>query len=152
MSINIWGPKEGDSKVTIINTGAKANVMPLSTAKGLGCLILSTKHLKLKTVSGQILQFLGIVKVYVKVEHRVSYKTVFFLIKNSLLVLLGQPFTKAIKLTFEYPKDRSIKAVMISPRPGDKSTCTVIVVSPLKSARRTRKQAFIKGNSDKEEN
>jgi hypothetical protein len=126
--------------------------MPLSTAKGLGCPILSTKHLKLKTVSGQILQFSGMAKVYVEVEHGVGCETVFFLIENSPLVLLGQPFTKAMKLTFEYPEDRSIEAVIISPRPGDKSTYTVMVVPPLKSARRTRKQAFVKGDSDEEEN
>ena len=63
--------------------------MPLLIAQGLGCLILGTEHLKLKTVSGQVMGFLGMAKVYVEVKHRVGYKTVFFLIKNSLVVLLG---------------------------------------------------------------
>ena len=90
-------------------------------------------------------------KVYVKVKHRVSYKTVFFLIKNSLVVLLGQPFTKAIKLMFKYPKDRFIKAVIVSLR-SDYSTYIVTVVPPLKAAHQATKQAFVKTDSDEEEN
>jgi hypothetical protein len=107
--------------------------MPLLIAQGLGCPILGIEHLKLKTVSGQVIGFLGIAKVYVEVKHRVGYKTVFFLIKNSLVVLLGQPFIKVIKLTFKYPKDRSIKVVIVSLR-SDYSTCIVMVVPPLKAA------------------
>ena len=78
-----------DTTVAILDTRAKANVMPLSIAKGLGCPILSTEHLKLRTVSGQVIKFLGIAKVSVKVKHRVGYKTVLFLINRSTIVLLG---------------------------------------------------------------
>ena len=49
-------------------------------AKELGCPILSTEHLKLKIVSGQILQFIGIAKVEIKIEYRVSCTIVFFLV------------------------------------------------------------------------
>ena len=89
ITVNVCGPIEGDIAEAILDTGAEANVMPLSMAQGLGYPILGTEHLKLKTVSSQVIGFLGIAKVYVKVKHRVSYKTVFFLIKNSLVVLLG---------------------------------------------------------------
>jgi hypothetical protein len=103
-------------------------------------------------VSGQVIKFLGIAKVSVKVKHRVGYDTVFFLINRSTIVLLGQPFIKAIKLTFEYPKDRSIKAVIVSPK-SKGSTCIVIVVPLLRQGHRTAKQAFAKEESDdKEEN
>jgi hypothetical protein len=63
--------------------------MLLLIAKGLGCPILSTEHLKLRTVSGQVIRFLGIAKVSIKVEHRVGYDNVFFLIDKSTIVLLG---------------------------------------------------------------
>jgi hypothetical protein len=78
-----------ETTVAILDTRAKANVMPLLIAKGLGCLILSTEHLKLRTVSSQVIRFLGIAKVSIKVKHRVSYDTVFFLIDKSTIVLLG---------------------------------------------------------------
>ena len=136
-----------DTTVAILDTRAKANVMPLLIAKGLGCPILSTEHLKLRTVSGQVIKFSGIAKVSVKVKHRVGYDTVFFLIDKSTIVLLGQPFIKAIKLTFKYPKDRSIKAVMVSPK-SKGSTCIVIVVPLLKQGHRTAKQAFTKEESN----
>ena len=39
----------------MLNIGAEANVILYELAKGLRCLILSTKKLKLKTISRQIL-------------------------------------------------------------------------------------------------
>jgi hypothetical protein len=78
-----------DITIAILDTRAKVNVMPLLIAKGLGCLILSTEHLKLRTVSSQVIKFLGIAKVSIKVKHRVSYNTIFFLINKSTIVLLG---------------------------------------------------------------
>jgi hypothetical protein len=100
-------------------------------------------------VSGQVIRFLGIAKVSIEVKHRVGYNTVFFLIDKSTIVLLGQPFIKAIKLTFEYLEDRSIEAVMVSPK-SKGSTCTVMVVPPVKQGHRTAKQAFAKEESDDE--
>jgi hypothetical protein len=87
--VNAIGPSGVDTTVAILDTGAKANVMPLSMAKGLGCPILSTEHLKLRTVSGQVMKFSGIAKVSVKVKHGVGCDTVFFLIDKSTIVLLG---------------------------------------------------------------
>ena len=50
--VTIIGPKEGSIKSVILDIGAEANIMLYELAKELRCLILSTKHLKLKTVSG----------------------------------------------------------------------------------------------------
>ena len=50
--VTIIGPKEGSIKSVILDTGAEANVISYELAKELGCLILSTEYLKLKTVSG----------------------------------------------------------------------------------------------------
>ena len=103
-------------------------------------------------MSSQVIKFLGIAKVSVKVKHRVGYNTVFFLINKSTIVLLGQPFIKAIKLTFKYLEDRSIKAVIVSPK-SKGFTYIVIVVPLLRQGHRTAKQAFAKEKSDnKEEN
>ena len=86
-------------------------------------------------------------KVSIEVEHGVGCDTVFFLIDKSTIVLLGQPFIKAIKLTFEYLEDGSIEAVMVSPK-SKGSTCTVMVVPPVKLGYRAAKQAFAKEESD----
>ena len=48
-------PKEGIIKSIMLDTRAKANIMSYGLTKDLGCLILSTEHLKLKTVSRQVL-------------------------------------------------------------------------------------------------
>ena len=69
------------------------------------------------------------------------------MINKSTIVLLGQPFIKVIKLTFEYLEDRSIEAVMVSPK-SKGSTYIVIVVPLLKQGHRTAKQAFAKEESD----
>ena len=149
MTVNAMGPSDVDTTVAILDTGAEANVMPLSMAKGLGCPILSTEHLKLRTVSGQVMRFSGMAKVSIEVEHGVGCDTVFFLIDKSTIVLLGQPFIKAMKLTFEYPEDGSIEAVMVSPK-SKGSTCTVMVVPPVKLGYRAAKQAFAEEESDDE--
>jgi hypothetical protein len=53
--VNIIGPNDIVVESAILNTRAEANVMSYELAKSLRCLILSTKKLKLKTVSRQIL-------------------------------------------------------------------------------------------------
>ena len=50
--VTIIRPKEGSIKSIMLNIGVEANVMSYELAKELRCLILSTEHLKLKTVSG----------------------------------------------------------------------------------------------------
>ena len=62
LSVNIKGPTEAATELAMLDTGAEANVMTYELAKKLGCPILSTENLKLKTVSGQILQFAGMAK------------------------------------------------------------------------------------------
>ena len=53
--ICIIGLLDTASKTLMLDIGAKANVMPYELAKSLGCLILSTENLKLKTMSRQVL-------------------------------------------------------------------------------------------------
>ena len=50
--VTIIGPKKGSIESVILNIGAEANVILYKLTKELGCLILSTEHLKLKIVSG----------------------------------------------------------------------------------------------------
>jgi len=64
----------------MLDIGAEANVMLYELAKSLRYLILSIENLKLKTVSGQVLQFTRIVKADIEIKYRVGYTTVFFLV------------------------------------------------------------------------
>ena len=49
--VNIIGPNNMVVETAMLNTSVEANVMLYELAKSLRCLILSTKKLKLKTVS-----------------------------------------------------------------------------------------------------
>ena len=52
-------------------------------------------------------------KVFIEIAYRVSYKTVFFLVNYTTLILLGQPFVRKMKLSLEHPSDSSIDATFI---------------------------------------
>ena len=157
LPVNIKGPTEAATELAMLDTGAEANVMTYELAKKLGCPILSTENLKLKTVSGQVLQFTGMAKAEVEIEHGIRYTTVFFLVRESRgqtlpMVLLGQPFTRAMKMTFEHGDYGSMDAVFHDPH--SHSTCTVPVVPPVKRSVRTnyQQQAFVEDGSSGEEN
>ncbi len=64
----------------MLDIRVEANVMLYKLTKSLKYLILSIENLKLKTVSGQVLQFTRIVKANIKIKYRVSYTIVFFLV------------------------------------------------------------------------
>jgi hypothetical protein len=49
--VNIIGPNNVAVELVILDTRVEANVMLYELAKSLRCLILSTKKLKLKTIS-----------------------------------------------------------------------------------------------------
>jgi len=49
--VNLIGPIDVVTELVMLNTRAEANVMLYELAKSLRCLILSTKKLKLRTVS-----------------------------------------------------------------------------------------------------
>ena len=49
--MNILGPNNVVVELVILNTRVEANVILYELIKGLRCLILSTKKLKLKTIS-----------------------------------------------------------------------------------------------------
>ena len=129
LDIIVAGPKNKATREAIVDTEAKANVLPTSLARALGCLILRTQNLKMRTVSGQIIQFARISKVFVEFAHRVRCKTVFFLVDHATLVLLGQPFARKMKLSLEHLSNSSIDATFIDP--STQETCTVTVVAPL---------------------
>src|SRR6266536_3427808 len=157
LSVNIMGPTDVALESAMLDTWAEANVMSYDLAKCLGCPILSTENLKLKTVSGQVLQFAGIAKADIEIEHGVGCTTVFFLVQETKgqtlpMVLLGQPFTRAMKMTFEHGDHSSIDAVFHDPR--NHSTCTVSVVPPVKRLGRHKRhrQAYVEDASSEEEN
>ena len=68
------------------------------------------------------------------------------------MVLLRQPFTRAMKMTFEYRDHGSIDAVFHDPR--NHSTCTISVVPLVKRLGRHKRhqQAYVEDTSSKEEN
>jgi hypothetical protein len=157
LSVNIFGPTDVATESAMIDTGAEANVMTYELAKSLGCPILSTEKLKLRTVSGQILQFAGMAKADIEIEHGVGCSTVFFLVRETKgqtlpMVLLGQPFTQAMQMTFEHGDHGAMDAVFHDPR--DHQTCTVSVVPPVKRSVRTKhhQQAYVENESSEEEN
>ena len=55
LDITIAGLKSEAIREAIVDIGAKANVLPTSLARALGCLILGTQNLKMRTVSRQII-------------------------------------------------------------------------------------------------
>ena len=156
LTVNILGPNDVAVEPAMLDTGAEANVMSYELAKSLGCPILSTEKLKLKTVSGQILQFAGMAKADIEIEHGVGCSTVFFLVRETKgqtlpMVLLGQPFTQAMRMTFEHGDNGAMDAVFHDPR--DHQTCTVSVVPPVKkSVRAKHRQAYVTDEGSEEEN
>ena len=157
LSVSIMGPTDVALESAMLDTGAEANIMTYELAKSLGCPILSTENLKLKTVSGQILQFAGMAKAEVEIEHGVGCVTVFFLVRESKgqtlpMVLLGQPFTRAMRMTFEHGDHGDMDAVFHDPR--NRHTCTVSVVSPAKRHVRSDpyQHAYVEDNHPEEEN
>ena len=100
-------------------------------------------------------------KVFIEIRHRVSCKTVFFLVDYATLVLLGQPFARKMKLLLEHPSDSSIDATFIDL--STQETCIVIVVAPLqkdstaevlilKRKPKSMQQSYVKEWSKEEEN
>ena len=157
LPVTVIGPKEGSIESAMLDTGAEANVMSYELAKELGCPILSTEHLKLKTVSGQVLQFAGMAKVEIEIEHGVGCTTVFFLVRETKgqslpMIILGQPFTQAMRMTFEHGSHGSMDAVFHDPR--SHQTCTVSVVPPVKKSVRSwqNRHAYVEDASSEEEN
>ena len=68
-------------------------------------------------------------KVFIEIAHRVSCKTVFFLVDYATLILLGQPFARKMKLSLEHPSNSSIDATFIDL--STQETYIFIVVIPL---------------------
>jgi hypothetical protein len=52
-------------------------------------------------------------KVFIEIAYRVSYKTVFFLVDHTTLILLGQPFARKMKLLLKHSSNSSIDATFI---------------------------------------
>src|ERR1700721_2558691 len=129
LNIKVAGTKNKAIREAMVDIEAKANVLPTSLARALGCLILGTQNLKMRTVSGQIIQFARMSKVFVEIAYRVSCKTVFFLVDHVTLVFLGQPFARKMKLSLEHPSNSSIDATFTDL--STQETCTVIVVASL---------------------
>jgi hypothetical protein len=160
LDITVAGPKSKTIREAMVDTGAEANVLPTSLARALGCPILGTQNLKMRTVSGQIIQFAGMSKVFVEIAHGVSCETVFFLVDHATLILLGQPFARKMKLSLEHPSDGSMDATFTDP--STQETCTVTVVTPLQQNStviptlerkpRSTQRAYVEEWSEEEEN
>jgi hypothetical protein len=55
LDITVARPKSKTIWEAIVDIGAKANVLPTSLARALGCPILGMQNLKMRTVSRQII-------------------------------------------------------------------------------------------------
>ena len=94
-------------------------------------------------------------KVEIKVEHRVGCTITFFLVKESKgqhlpMVLLRQPFTRAMKMTFEHGEHRSIDVVLYDP--NSNSTYIVSVVPLVKKSLRNVPYTQVKDAGSEGEN
>ena len=78
--VSIKGPTKAATELAMLDTRVEANVITYELTKKLSCLILSIENLKLKIVSSQVLQFIGIVKAKVEIKYRIRYTTIFFLV------------------------------------------------------------------------
>ena len=125
--------------------------------KSLRCPILSIENLKLKIVSSQILQFARIVKAEVEIKYRVRCIIVFFLVRESkgqtlLIVLFGQLFTRAMRITFEHRDYRDMDTVFYDLQ--NRHICTVSIVSLTKRYIQSDpyQYTYIEDNHPEEEN
>ena len=141
----------------MLNTRVEANIISYELTKKLRCLILSIENLKLKAVSSQVLQFIGIVKAKVRIKYRIRYTTIFFLVQELkeqtlLIVLLRQSFIQAIKIIFKYRNYSSIDTIFYNLY--NYSIYTILVIPLVKRIIYSKyyQQAFIKNRSSKREN
>ena len=151
LEVNLKGPKGVGTHLVILDTGAECNILPLSVARQLGCAILSVEDFQLSSVSGELIRFAGMAKIRVEIEHGVGCEDMFFLIDYAPKILLGQPFVAKMKMTFLHREDGSWDGVFVDPE-YPRSTCTVMVVPPLRQARRRRvtMQPYAEEISDEE--
>ena len=73
----------------------------------------------------------------------------FFLVKGAPRILLGQPFTRATKLTFEHGEDGSMDAVFRDSK--TERTCIVSVVGSAHAfaeERRKKQQATVESDEE----
>jgi uncharacterized protein (DUF433 family) len=149
--VNLLGPVTVYNDRIMLDSGAECNILPLETARRMGCTITSIDDLHLTSVSGQSLTFAGISKIRVELEDGFGCDTVFFLLETAPKVLLGQPFISRMRMTFEHHNDGSWDGVFVDP---DDSTSTrrVMVVPPLRKPKTTRvgKRTYIEDVTDEE--
>jgi hypothetical protein len=151
LEVNLMGPNGVETSLVILDTGAECNILPLSVARELGCAILSVEDFRLSSVSGEHIRFAGMARVKVEIEHGVGCEDMFFLIDRAPKILLGQPFVAKMKMTFLHREDGSWDGVFVDPQ-HPRSTCTVMVVPPLRRARKRRvaMQPHVEEVSDEE--
>ena len=88
--------------------------------------------------------FLGIAKLRVKVTKGVGYKDAFFLVKNTLKILLSQPFIIKIKINIKY-RNNSLQDRIFTNLDNNRNIYTIIIVLPLKKDIKRLRKGRIKG-------
>ena len=73
----------------IINTRAKVNILLEEILKSLSRVVYSTINYYISIIISNEFEFLGIIKLRIKVIDKVGYKDTFFLVKETLKILLN---------------------------------------------------------------
>ena len=114
LNIIVARPKSKIVREAIINIRAEANMLLTSLARELSCLILGIQNLKIRIVSRQVIYFVRMSRVFIKIAYKISYKIVFFLVNYITLILLRQLFARMIKLSLKHPSNNFIDAIFIN--------------------------------------
>ena len=140
--VNIMGTHTNQRLMATLDTGAECNILPLSVANQLGCTILDISDFRLSSVNKDNINFAGIARMRVEIEDGFGCDTAFFLIEGSPKILLGQPFTRKMKVTLEHREDGSMDGHFIDPvNPQFRCKAMVVpAIRPLDSAWNGRKQ------------
>jgi hypothetical protein len=93
--------------IYLINTSAECSICPISLARDLEAKIFNIPYFKILTTTRHEYAFSGIAMLEVEIAYGVGCKTIFFLVDNTLKILLGQPFITTIKMKIIYYDDSS---------------------------------------------
>ena len=88
--------------------------------------------------------FLGIAKLRVKVAKGIGCEDAFFLVKNTLKILLNQPFIVKIKINIKY-RNNSLQDRIFTNLDNDKNIYTIIIILLLKKDIKRLRKRGIKG-------
>jgi hypothetical protein len=130
LPITFVGPVKKQADTGLIDTGAEVNVLPEQLAREVGCIIRDAKHHAMITADGKKAGFVGAVRIRVEIGEGIGCTDIFFLIRGSDKILLGQPFINRMQMTISYRPDGSMDGRFTDPETG--ASCTTMMVPKMK--------------------